>query len=121
MSTRRGVMALVLAWIIVCLAAPAHALPADAVLVGRETRTVTGFDVAREIIDRMHLADIGSCGVTVTLDGKDGARTVALALSDRDASGSDDGQWGGLCAELLLAVAGSTLMRLAAVVVRATR
>lgn len=109
-------------WTIIVLAALAAALiipstalaiPQDAVLLHSETRTITGVELANQMLADVRGVTLGSSGATVTLD-VDGLRhDVALDVSDVAPAWGEG--FGGIA---IVAGVGIAIMKAAAMAVR---
>ncbi|MHB1340500.1 MAG: hypothetical protein ACYC77_05635 [Coriobacteriia bacterium] len=114
MRARIGTI-IVLAAITVALVVPAtaFALPQDAVLLRSETHTVSGVELANQVLTGMSGVTLGSSGATVTLDVDGQSREIGIGLSD--VAPAWGGGFGGIA---IVAGAGIAVMRFAAKIVR---
>ncbi len=80
------------------LAAPALAMPAGAKVVSTTKTTVSGVDVATQVLRNMDKVALGSTGATVTLDIEGETRDIGVDLRDLNPESGGGVGFGGIAA-----------------------
>lgn len=96
----------------------AYAVPADATVVSSTQTSVSGAEVASELLKKMDGIALGSESATVTMDVNGSPHHIALDLSELASSGATKSGLGGLA---IIAAVAAGLFRGAAMLVRVLR
>ena len=116
---RRGPKVFVGAMLCVLLlsvASVAYAVPADARVVSTKTTTVSGVEMASQVLRNLDKVALGSQGATVTLDVDGAPRDIGIGLGDLVPAGPSGA--GGLGGIAIIAAVAAAIFRGAAVLVR---
>jgi len=115
---QRLVIALIVAVFMLCMF-PAFALgeESDTKVVSTRTETVSGVEIAGEIIKNLSKVDVGSDGATVTVDVDGTPHDIGVGLSEAQA-GLGGGSGSGLAGLAMIGAGAAGLFKVAAVVAR---
>jgi len=94
----------------------AHASPGDTSIVSTRTETVSGLDIAGEILHDLSRLDVDSNGATVTLDVAGAPHEIGLDIADLQ-GGLVTGEGVGLAGLAVISALAVGLLRVAAVLV----
>jgi len=86
-------------------------------VVSTRTETVTGVQIAEEIVKNLSRVDVGSDGATVTMDVDGTPHDIGLGLSEAR-SGLGVGRNSGLAGLAIIGTAAAGLFKVAAIVTR---